>query len=654
MHSMRSEPNRGSRPPRRFPGARIAAALALAAGLLAACGGGGPPDQTRPVPNELNGYATPDGRTLQTFNISAKGASGPSRTNAVSGNPSTRYAVSTLELGAPYMVASLNDGNFSVATAIGRANITRLTTLLTIALFGQAALDAFNDYGDASAAQIALINDAEIARAQADATDFLENTLQVHVRSGAASFITTAFEPVAGDTMWDTLVALNARIAEIGPDRYSALLQAFVQRQQQCRRGQVTLALGGATTRFCPATTSSTTDPSDAGVLDHVFAQTSGETLTLRVRGDSLLDAVYATADGTQYTCSGSGCGGLVLGQAAFDTTRSVTFTTATLTGAGGSATATGRVATTVPDVTLAVLPCFVGYVHTIGADGSVDWQCVDNSGPVEAMNISGTIGGQEGASTYSDYSSNGVSIVLNQATLVSITAVVPSADGSGSVTAECRGAACQGVTIGPTTVNMNFGRAQTATRTVSLDGTVLRAVAADGSLTTETPVRLKASLRLITYSNITYNYVTVADAPACTGSFVMAQLVPDDTPQWTYQLCNDPSVPLTTTPLDSGGQEIYFNFGSYYGPFIDTDADGNVVRVRMMPAFGSSGAIFESFGCDGVDACRAVQFGAADANGTRHVSIVGAVFHNVAPDGFASGPRTGRVDAAFDVVPAQ
>ena len=651
MHSMRSDSWSAAHWSTRLLRACRAAVLAVAAGLLAACGGGGgggTSEQPVQVRNELTGHATSDGQTFQTAGISAKGASGPSRTNGFSGNPAQAYVLSTERLTPPFVIQSQSGGDYSVATANGRANVTQLTSLLTIALFGQYGADAFNDYGDASPAQIALVSESEIRRAQADATDFLERQMQVAVRSGDASFITTEFRPVSGDPMWDTIVELNRRITDIGPEAWGALLAGFQQRQHECRLAQVRITLDGTTTRLCPSATTSTPQDADAGVLRHLYTQSTGETLSLRVRGDTVIDATYVTAGGANYACSGAGCAGITLGPPAFDTTRSVVLTSVALTGADAIAMATGRLATVVPGIPLADLPCLVGVLHKIRADGSVESVCTDNSLALQILNVSGTLSGQQGASTHADYITDGISVVLDGARLVSVTAIVQSADGSTSVTAACRGADCQGVTIGAPTTNLNFG-IPTDTRTVTLDGTALRAVAADGTLKADIAVRLKASLRLIYYSNVQFSYATPDDPPICTGPAVVAQLVPEDTPQWVYQVCSDGSMPIYGTPLDNGGLQISFN-----GQFsIDTDAEGRVVSVRVY-AYHSGNLVGESFGCDGLQACRGVVVGAAAADGTRRVSMVGSIFHNLGFDGYASGPRTARVDADFVVVPPE
>lgn len=625
---------------------RIAGSALLTA-LAVACGGGGPETPTPSARAQLTGYATPDGDTLLVAGISAKGALGPSRANGFSGNPARQYALSTEHLTPPYVLQSLNSGDASVATADGRANITQLTSLLTIALFGQSPVDAFNDYGDASAAQIALIDQAGIRRAQADATEFLEQTVKVPVRSGDASFITTEFEPVAGDPMWDTLVALNRRIAEIGTDAYATLVAGFLQRQQQCRRAQLTLSIGDATQRFCPATSTSTPEAADPDVLAHVYAQDTGETLTVRVRDNAVLDAAYATAGGTRYGCSGAGCEGLALGRAAYDGTRRIVLSDVSLSGAAGRARLTGRVATTLPNVTLPDLPCFVGALWKVRSDGTVDASCADSSSALQILNVSGTLGSQQGASTYADYYANGLDVVLDGGRLVSITALVPSADGLSTITAACRGAGCRGVTVGDATTNSNIGF-ETVTRPITFSGTGLRTVGADGSLGADTAIRLKGSLRLAYFSSVRFNYAAPTDPPQCTGTAAVVQLVPTDTPDWTYRVCDDGSVPIVATPLESGGVEISFN-GQLT---IRTDADGNVVYARVFGVFGG-GAIFESFGCDGKTRCAGVEVGAPAADGRRAVRIDGATFSHVGYDGYATGPRRARVEASFDAVPS-
>lgn len=622
--------------------------LGLLVLLAAACGGGGGAAGS-PSPadgRELTGYATPDGQTFETFQISAKGAVGPPRTNGYSGNPARMYSLTTEQLTPPFLIRSAVGGDVSVATTTGRANVTQLTSLMTIALFGQSQADAFNDYGDSSAAQIALIQDSELRRAQADATAFLEQRVGVPVRSGDASFVTTAFEPVAGDPMWDTLVDLNRRIAELGPDAYAALVAAFLQRQFECRRGQLEIVVDGSTQRFCPTAPSSTADVADPSVQVHAYAQTTGETLTVRTRGRSVLEAVYVTAGGARYACSAAACDGLVPGRAAYDGTRRLVFASVRLAGAGGRAEVSGRLPTQVAGVSLPDLPCFVGALWKIRPDGSSESGCADNSSALQVLAIAGTLGAQQGASTYADYTANGVDVVLDGGTLSSVTAFVTSADGLSSVTAACRGSGCRGVTIGNPTVNTQIGF-DTTTRPVRFDGTPLRAVTADGSLGPDIVARLKGELRLIYFSNVRLNYATPDDPPACTGAALIAQLVPTDTPDWTYRVCYDGSMPIYATPLEGGGVDIGFN-GQIS---VRTDADGAVVQARLL-GFNGGGAISESFGCDGIERCAGVRVSAPRADGGRTVRIDGASFRRVGYDGFAIGPRRARAEASFDTVP--
>lgn len=644
-----------------------AAAAALVLGLCACGGGEADSEEPPPAPaSVLTGVAAVDGRAVVVEQLTAKGAAGPSRTSGPTGNVSTHYTLSAERLAAPYMVSTPGSGAIAVAVDGGRVNVTPLTTLQAIALFGQDPVQAFGDYGDASRVQIALIDASHVAAAQADATDFIQRTLGVRVRSGGADFVTSAFEPVAGDPMWDTLAALDARIAALGAERYAALLDAFTRHQRDCRLAQVQMVVAGQAVRLCPSATTATTDAADNAVLVHEFASDGEGRLTLRVRQDVVLDAAYvATRGGARYTCRAAACAGITLGAPAFDETRGVTLQGLQLDGPHGGVRADGRLTTAMPGISLPSLACLESYVHVIEDEGGVVSGCADNTTAQFVLSVNGTLATQQGASNQSDYvvvsdftatQPVKVDIVLDGADLVGITAITTLPDGAIGQVAKCRGAGCRGVGIGPATVNGNLG-IETATRTVTLDGTELATVLADGSLAAHGGLRLKASLRLIGYSNVEYAFAKPPDRNLCEGEANHVRLAPEDTPRWVYALCPHPTPDgsrsgyAQTTPVDGGGLEMVLsNYASQVSVRID-DRD-RVVAVRAL-VLAADSAISESFGCEGFAACDGVQVGAADASGGRRVAFGAAQMHNTEFDGYPFGPRTANLSGGFDAPPA-
>ncbi|MBS0448292.1 MAG: hypothetical protein JSR59_20385 [Proteobacteria bacterium] len=640
------------------PGARLGlratAALALfAIGLVAGCGGGGPPAQVQPPRIEVDGLAT-DGDAVTTAPITVKGALGPPRTNAPTANPSQTFEVTTEALTPPYM-ASTSTG-VSVAIANGRVNITPLTSLLVTALFGQEATQAFNDYGDSSPEQIALITADAVARAQADATDFLQNVVGVQVESGTSSFLTTTFAATAGDPMWDTLVALKARIAALGDERYASMLDSYTRQAHDCRLAEVDLTVGATTLRLCPASSTATPESGDPEVLDEAFTTSAGDSLTVRTRGDAVIDAGVVTAAGQRYTCSGSSCAGITLGTPAYDGTRDITFASVRFN--GSASTATGTLRTAIPGIPLPILPCAQNDYHLISAYG-VASSCADSSTALLVLAVTGTLSAEQGASTMADYivNSDGTAtmpgnfdVVLDGDRLVSVTAIVYSADYSTQTIAKCVGAGCHGVTIGPTSSNLNFG-IRTDTRTIRFDGTPLATVDADGSLGHDVAVTIKASVKTIYYSEVDYEYATPPDTHLCDGLPNHVRLVPPDTPLWIYDLCpratedGSGSGWLVTSPLDGGAFDMSMVVnGSTVA--VDIDADGHVVKVRASQRAGMWN-VTENFGCDG-SACNGVSVTPPATDGSRNVVFQGAVLHHVDYDGFASGPRTATMDGSF------
>src|SRR5690606_32929867 len=101
-------------------------------------------------------------------------------------------------------------------------NVTPLTTLLFAQIMGQDPESAYTAFG-ASGAE--LVSDEKIREAQAKLTAYLTDVLGMTVEFGDESFITTTFDAVPGDPMFDTMQALHAALAANG-----TTFQALTQR----------------------------------------------------------------------------------------------------------------------------------------------------------------------------------------------------------------------------------------------------------------------------------------------------------------------------------------------------------------------------------------------------------------------------------------
>ncbi|MBS0448287.1 MAG: hypothetical protein JSR59_20360 [Proteobacteria bacterium] len=639
---------------------RRLAAWSLSAMLAACGGGGGQPAQTPVEQPSLTGIAM-DGAAVYTGSLIAKGAGGTQRTSAPFGGTDD-YSIVVQDLTAPYMLSFGVDG-VTVAIAAGHANVTALTTLLTSALLGQDAQTAFTSYGATSTALSARITEAGIASAQADVTAFLEQTVGVTVKTGTQSFITTPFAATAGDPMYDTLTALDARIAALGSDAYDAMVASFVNEEHLCIEGRLDLTVDGTAVRFCPARRTSDPEDADPTVLDDVYTTTGGDVLALRVRDQAVLSASYATSAGASYACSGTACSGITVGAAATDLTRVITFDAAPLTGGGGTVVIDGALATAVPGVVLPSLPCSDNRYFLIQPDRSVIADCVDISDGANTFGIAATFVTAQGSTTYGTYpfrnvtGSNGlapvaqpttVSVVLNGGTFVSVTATRQTFDENGLPTGydidyKCRAGACNGVTVGPPTINTDFGFTAEI-RTITFDGTQLAAVASDGSLSTTTFATLKATFTGIYISAMDTGTFFPVLASDCGSLSNQVDVTPADEP-YTFGSCADliGGVIGATQQADGSLVLTMNNFGAG-DVTVNTDAGGAVVSATIAYSFG------ESFGCMGD--CGGVAVSAPDGTGQRTVTFTGSVLHIVEADGYPTGARTATASGSF-VVPA-
>jgi hypothetical protein len=635
--------------------------LGLVTLALAACGGaGGPPAQTPAVQVALTGVQM-DGTTTSSGGVTAKGAQGTQRTTAPLGG-SISYSVSVDALTAPYMVAG---AGYTVATAAGQANLTPLTTLLTSALFGQDAPSAFTSFGPGATTLIGRVTDANITAAQADVTDFLQNTVGVTVKSGDASFITTPFRPVAGDSMHDTLVALDARVAALGSDAYNALVTAFVEQQHLCLLGKVVVTIAGKAANFCAATKSAAPEDADPSVLDHVYTATAGGVLTLSVRDRTVLSAGYTTAAGAAYACSGTACSGIAVGAAASDLTRTITFDAAALAGSSGGAALTGSLTSAVPGVVLPVLPCSDNRFFFIQPDRSVIADCVDISAGAGTFGIPATFANPQGSTQYGTYpfvnfgSSNAnypaavqpttVSVVLDGSTVVSVTVTRQQVDPvTGLATFDldykCRASACNGVAVSAPTINSDFGF-DAQIRSMTFDNTRLALVNADGSLSTTVFASLKASFTGIFMGLVDTGGFFPILATDCASFADKVATAPADESTVFGSCSGIVGGSIGSTPLPGGGLGIVMNTFGSGDVTVDTDAAGTVIRVLI--AFNAG----ESFGCTGSQ-CAGVTVSGPDAGGSRQVTLTGTVLNIAEPDGYPTGARTATADGSFTVPP--
>ncbi|MBS0448298.1 MAG: hypothetical protein JSR59_20415 [Proteobacteria bacterium] len=645
--------------------------LACAAAVVA-CGGGSDPRDEPPVQATAT-FTAPlpvasDG-SIVSAPVSAKGTSGTPRTTTPAAGETT-YALSAADLQGPYMLQG--PGGVAATLQTGRANLTELTSLQAGVLFGQDALAAYAAFGG-NPAQSALLTAANRQAAQAKVTDFVQNVLGVTVKSADADFVTSPYQPVAGDPMFDTLVALDARIAALGPEAYQTLVTDLVAEAGRCLVEKVSIQAAGASFDFCPATKTATHETSDTTVIDYVFADHAGDVLTVRVRGDTVLDASYVTAAQATYACSG--CSTITLGTPSADDSRTLTFAATAFAGGSGSAVVSGTLTGAVPDVVLPTLPCNDNRYFLVLPDRSVLADCVSISTGLNFLGIPASAGIQQGSTAYATYAfanldgSNSVpapavptavNVVLNGGDLVSVT-VTHRDPTSGALTTDykCRASDCSGVSVGPATVNTDFGF-NIEIRTITFAGTPLAAVGADGTLSSGTTAQLSGSLTGIYYSALDAGaFAPIVDSMC--EPYTQKVLVAPADESYVYAVCPEifGSVPpvAAIAPLDGGGSVISLPpGGTADSGNLDLLFDHFVVVLDASGTVTSATAVFngsllgENFGCAGD--CAGITVGAAAPDGSRSVTISGATFHVIEPDGFPTGLRTATINGSFSAAP--
>ena len=94
-------------------------------------------------------------------------------------------------------------------------------------LLGEFPAAALATFGNGSPS-LALVTEANLSAARAKVIALLQKDFGITVPAGSADFINAPFTAVPGDPVYDTLVALNAKIAEVGTDVYATRIEAVV------------------------------------------------------------------------------------------------------------------------------------------------------------------------------------------------------------------------------------------------------------------------------------------------------------------------------------------------------------------------------------------------------------------------------------------
>ncbi|MBZ8140747.1 hypothetical protein CLD22_12650 [Rubrivivax gelatinosus] len=639
---------------------RAAALAAVLAGLLSACGGGSEGDAEAPPAGAerptLSGRVT-DGSTptvVGGLQITVKGNVGTARTAEGRFAPvdGGDYLASLDQLSGPYLLsdsaASSEYGLYSVATGPGVANLTPLTTLLVAQLLGQEPGAFFAVLGNRGGFTQA--DTAAVATAQQRVRRYLQREFGFEL-PGVGDFVTTPFDRVEGDPMYDALRALVARVGD-----YHAVVSALAQESGRCRTEQVLVRSAAAEDAFCPFTKSNQADADDAAVRVLGFANQHGDTLTLRLREATLLELRFVSAEGDAAACSAAGCAGVAIGAAAADGSVAITFDGAVLAGAAGARTLLGSLRSGAAGIELPGLPCSSNRYYLIdAAAGSAEGYCAtpDDFG-LGAAGQSQPSGATRRVYTFGDGAGGPSLEVVVQGDAVVRALVYTSDPDTGAAVAryQCRDGGCGGVTLGAATVDESLGL-PVVLRPVRFDGAQLAAVLADGSLSGTEAITVQAELT--GYHLEDPNALPLLPV-ACAGGAPTVLATPSDQAAGiaVCEPADTQGFQLRSTTTDADGN-LVLGIASLLSDGAGSYASGNSVVVAVAPGGAIAYAFFDAFGgpryeCRG-SGCAGISVDAPDGVGERQVRFTTTVLQELGTGGLVAD-RSVVLDGFF-VAPA-
>lgn len=606
-----------------------AATLAL---LLTACGGGGGGDggslatATPTLSGRVTNGATPtDIRALQ---ITVKGNVGTARTaegrlTPVDGGD---YLASLSQLSGPYLISdsagASSGGLYSVATAPGVANLTPLTTLLVAQLLGAEPHDAFAAQGARGGFTAA--DDASIAAAEQQVRRYLKREFGFEVPNSLGAFVTAAFSRVAGDPMYDTLTALVARIGTAGD--YSSVVTAVAQESARCKVERVRVQAGATVDDFCPFSKSNEPDANDSTVQVLSFTNRHGDTLTLQLRGTTVLRVQLTTAEGATSACNDAACTGITLGTPAGDLSQTIAFSSTPLAGSSGSVMLTGSLRSGAPGIPLPGVPCTSNRFYLIHeATRTAEGYCAPDDFGIGASGQSLPSGTSRRTYTFNDgVGGPSIEVVTQGTTLVRALVYTTDPDtGAATPRYQCRGGGCVGVTLGATTVDQSLG-VPIVLQPIRFDRAVLASVLPDGSLSATDAVTVEATLT--GYHIDDPSALPLQPLPCAPGAPVVASLPSDRAqPIAVCEPADTQGFTLRSTFVDDVGNLVM----SLSGLLTDGAggyASGNAITVTVSPAAAVLSVTFDEingprYQCSAA-ACTGILVSAPNGNGERTISF--------------------------------
>jgi hypothetical protein len=624
-------------------------ATAVLAGMLVLSGC--PGEKSDPQPQqaaprvESTGLMT-DGVALRKQTIVAKGAAGLTRMSST--ESSGTFTLNMADLTGPYLFANTPSPTgdpglvflTSVSAKVGRTNVTPLTTLLTAQVLGVAPATAFDTFS--TTLDKSRITEDELRAAQADLTAFLQDALGVQTKSGTSSLIDSPYEAEVGDPMYDTILALNEKIAANNTTLEDVAARVALG-AQACLTEKIQISIDGQQKKFCPISKSSVPEEADTAILDYKFIDISSAVLLVKVRDDTVLRVDFATAASATYSCNGTACVGVSLGAKAEDESREIVFGGLALTGNGGGALVEGTFIGPPPSIELPILPCTDNRYFAILSDHSVIADCIRAEDPFQ---YGATIGGVVGHGTvgidFPGQVTGRLKIVVDRVTHAPVYVYFRVSDPGTGVLRErfvCHAEACTGVTWGPATIDKSRGPT-VELRTITLDNTTLIGVDADGNPTGESAVMKASGLGLFVPDDPDLPeepeqplpaYPVPADCAPATSDTVSA--VGPGGEEFNLCMFTDPAWRGWFDMDGMGSVQVFFQNDTGDSVWVDLLPDGQIADVGA--AVGSTGEVFT---CRPPECSGVSVIAPSDPTGPYIVSFSNTVLRTSPP---ASEPPT-------------
>jgi len=579
---------------------------------------------------EIHGVISDGTPGASNSGVVVKAAQGIPRT--VKSDSLGHYVARVSELTPVFLIQGITGSyNFTYAMAFdtGLVNVTSLSTLVVADLTGQDPYTYFYNLQPSGDSLIQAIDPAAVEAAQGRVTQLLESQYGVHITTGSASFVTTPFTPVAGDPMYDEIVALNDTLAARGmapTDLQAQIANASLL----CHLEEVAVSGGSPGARVCPAYKSAQPDAGDSTLTVYTFVTFANDSLVVNARGPLVQSVSYLLAGGGTTGCTGAACQGVSLGATQPDGYQPIAFDGAQLTGTA-TLSLTGALKGAPSGVTIPPLYCTDGRMVLIRPDRSVNAGCINGSG-----NPSGK---------WTIFSASDQNYFYHFDMAVSGDAVQYflyyhfDENYYQYLDFACQGASCSGITLG-SVVEGDFGQKY---RRVTLDNAPLAAITADSLLSTTTFAHITTSF------NAQVNESAGQSPPDCTGSDSVWAVYSDGTAPMA--MCPAPPDPFNGPKVGTFQQEDG-ELGYYWVDANFDNAQVNMVGSGIRSFLFNTGNVNGLSGiCYGAD-CQGITVSDTNNAGERSITFAGTVVREGTPEVHLSSFRTITITGTINHFP--